>query len=193
MKAVVINRTDRIERLQRSQEQFNCYGMEVEVFPAIITNPGWKGCRDSHLAVLEKYKNEKFILVFEDDVLFISDPMEPIAEVIEELPSDWDMLYLGISPSQEYKKFSPHLYRVNGGYTTHAILWHNRSNGAVNYVLTHRKDILKIDVFLGATVHKIFNCFVIFPILCTQRQEKSDTCHRSDASSIERNYHKFIG
>jgi GR25 family glycosyltransferase involved in LPS biosynthesis len=192
MKAVLINRADRPERLKESQRQFEQYGMEVEVFPAVISNPGWKGCRDSHLAVLEKYKDERFIMIFEDDVLFLEDPMQPIAKVIEELPQNWDMLYLGISPSQKYEKFSPHLYRVNGGYTTHAILWHNRPNGAVNFALSHRKDILKIDVFLGATVHKIFNCFVIYPLLCTQRQEKSDTCHRSDAGSIIRNYNKFI-
>jgi len=166
--------------------------MDVEIFPAVIDSPGWKGCRDSHLAVFDKYKDEKFILVFEDDVLFLSDPMLPIAQAIGELPSDWDVLYLGISPTQRYAKFSPHLYRVNGGYTTHAILWNNRDHGAVNYVLTHRNDILKIDVFFSSVIHKVFHCYVIYPILCTQVQYKSDTCHRSDASSIERNYHKYV-
>lgn len=194
MKTVVINRADRPERLKASQEQFNKYGMEVEVFPAITNPRGWRGCRDSHLAVLEKYQSENFVLVFEDDVLFLAaDPMLPIAQAAGELPPNWDMLYLGISPMQKYMKASPHLYKVNGGYTTHAILWHNRKHGAVEYIFSHRNDILRWDVYLSSVIHKIFNCFVVFPLLATQRQEKSDTCKRSDANSIQRNYLKFIG
>ena len=193
MVAVCINREDRPERLAQSQKQFDKYGMNVEIFSAIIASPGWKGCRDSHLAVLEKYRDIKFILIFEDDVLFLDDPMLSIARVIGELPPDWDMLYLGISPTQKYKRHSNHLFKVNGGYTTHAILWNNKEHGIVDYVLSHRDQILKIDVFASAVLHKIFGCYVIYPLLCTQRQEQSDTCKRSDASSIKRNYNRFVG
>ncbi len=160
------------------------------MFPAITEPGGWKGCRDSHLAVLEKYKLERFIIILEDDVVFLEDPMFPIAEVIKELPSSWDMLYLGISPQEKYERYSPHLFKVGDGYTTHAIMWHNKKNGVVDYIMSHKQEILKWDVYLNV-VHKIFNCFVIYPLLCTQRQEKSDTCQRSDASSIIRNYNKY--
>ena len=193
MKAVCINRVDRPERLKASQEQFSKYGMDVEVFPAITNPRGWRGCRDSHLVVLEKYQSENFLLVFEDDVLFLADPTLPMAEAASELPPNWDMLYLGISPTQRYQRYSEHLFRVNGGYTTHAILWHNRKHGAVEYIFSHRNDILKWDVYLSSVIHKIFNCLVIWPLLCTQIQYKSDTCIKSAASSIQRNYLKFIG
>jgi len=193
MKAVVINRADRPERLKESLKQFDEYGMQVDVFSAVITNPGWKGCRDSHLSVLEKYKEENFILIFEDDVKFLGDPMQPIVDAAKELPPDWDILYLGISPSKPYHKYSDHLYRVNGGYTTHAMLWRNRKGGVVEYILKDRLSIMKWDVYLSSVIHPLFKCFCLYPLLCTQRQEKSDTCHRSDASSIERNYKKYCG
>jgi GR25 family glycosyltransferase involved in LPS biosynthesis len=191
MKAVLINREDRPERLKESRKELNGYGIFFDIFPAVISSPGWKGCRDSHLAVLEKYKDDKFVMVFEDDVMFLNDPMHPIAEVAQELHPAWDMLYLGISPTQKYLKVSPHLYKCNGGYTTHAIIWRYRQGGAVEYILNHKKDILKWDVFLSSVIHKKFNCFVIYPILCTQRQVQSDTCKRSDAGSIVRNYNKY--
>jgi hypothetical protein len=117
--------------------------------------------------------------------------MYKVAEAIKDLPSNWDMLYLGISPTQKCERFSPHLFKVRGGYTTHAIIWNNRHGGAVEYMLKHRKEIMKIDVFISSIIHKIFKCFVIFPILCTQNANfHSDTCRRSDISTIIKNYNK---
>jgi len=192
LKTVVINRQDRPERLRKSQEQFAKYGMEVEVFPAITEPRGWRGCRDSHLAVLEKYKDEELLLVFEDDVLFLGEITKPLNQVINELPVTWDIIYLGISPQEIYKQYSMHSFRVKKGYCAHAVLYHNKPDSAVEYILKNRDSILKYDVFLSERVHPLFNCFVIYPILCLQRQEKSDTCLRSDASSIMRNYQKYI-
>jgi GR25 family glycosyltransferase involved in LPS biosynthesis len=189
MKIVVINREDRPERLKESQKQFEKYDMEVDVFPAVIN--GWRGCRDSHLAVLEKYKDKRYIMILEDDVLFLDNPWKPIAYAMNELPNIWSMLYLGISPQGEYVRYSPHLFKVNGGHTTHAIIWDNKPKGVVEYILQHRNEIQKWDVYLSTVIHKLFECFVIYPILCVQRQEQSDTCHRSDASSILHNYNKY--
>jgi hypothetical protein len=118
--------------------------------------------------------------------------MLSISQAIAELPKGWDMLYLGISPNQKYVKVSPHLYKVNGGYTTHAILWNNKEKGVVDFILNHRVDILKWDVYLSAIIHRMFNVYVIYPILCTQRETgQTDTCKRSDVSTIIKNYNKY--
>lgn len=132
-------------------------------------------------------------MIFEDDVKFLADPMHPLAEVAAELPPEWDMLYLGISPNKPYVRHSAHLFRVNGGYTTHAILWHNKKGGVVEFILKNKMDIAKWDVYLSSVIHPKFNCFVIYPMLCTQRDTgQTDTCKRSDASSILKNYKKYI-
>jgi GR25 family glycosyltransferase involved in LPS biosynthesis len=191
MKIIVINRRDRLERLRESQKQFDLYGIEIEIFPAIIDSLGWKGCRDSHLAVLEKYKDEKCIMILEDDVLFLDDPRIPIAHATMELPENWDCLYLGASPKEPQKHYSAHLYKLHNAHVTHAIIWHNRKGGAIEFILSHKQDINKYDDYLASVIQPKFGCYIIFPILCTQRQEKSDTCHRSDASSIIRNYNKY--
>lgn len=191
MVAVVINRSDRRERRLWCMEQFSKYGMSVELFSAVIDSPGWKGCRDSYFALFEKYHNEKHLMTFEDDVEFLSDPTIAIQEVFKELPLEWDILYFGISPAKPYERISDHLFKVDGGYCTHAMLWRNREGGVVDYILKHRDEVLKIDVFLSSVIHKKFNCYVVYPLLATQRQFQSDTCQRSDVSTIVKNYNKF--
>lgn len=191
MKAVVINREDRPERLAWCTEQFNKWGMNVEVFPAVIDNVGWRGCRDSHLAILDKYRMESYIMVFEDDVLFLRDPAEPITNVFKEVPKDWDLLYLGVSPQEPCTRVSEHLFKVKATTTTHAMLYNNRQYGVVDYILNHKDQILKIDNFYSAVIHKVFNCYVLSPLLCTQKQFQSDTCKRSDVSTIEKNFKKY--
>jgi GR25 family glycosyltransferase involved in LPS biosynthesis len=63
MIAVVINREDRTERLKATKEQLDRFGIEFDLFSAITQPGGWKGCRLSHIAVLEKYRNEDMVWV----------------------------------------------------------------------------------------------------------------------------------
>jgi hypothetical protein len=192
MKTVVISRQDRPERLKRAQEQFVKYGIgEADVFDAFIEIPGWKGCRDSHLGVLEKYKEEDTLLVFEDDVEFLIDPSEPVAESLWELPRIWDLLYLGINPQEKFDRFSDHLFRARKGYCAHAIIYNNTQRRVVPYILNNRGKIQKYDVFLSNIVNEEFVSFVVYPLVCTQWQHSSDTCQRTDSSVIERNYNKY--
>jgi len=187
---VVINREDRPERLIEAKRQLDQYGLEFEVFPAIINKIGWMGCRNSHLKVLELYKDEPTLTIFEDDVKFLSDPIDTMIASLKELPKEWDLLYLGVSPQEPFKKYSDHLYRAGHGYCAHAISYNTRS-GVIDYILKHKQDILKWDVYLSSMINKQFNCFVAFPILCTQVQHKSDTCIRTDSSTIVKNYNRF--
>ena len=189
MKTIVINREDRPERLAATKEQLDRFGIEFEVFPAVIG--GWKGCRLSHLGVLEKYINEDRILIFEDDIHFLQYPQQALEKAFNELPEDWDLLYLGISPLKKYERYSEHLFKVNGGYTTHAILYNNRDDSVIEYILRHRDNVIKWDLFLSNVIHPLFKCFCIYPMTVTQRRERSDTCKYADVSSILRNYQKY--
>ena len=64
----------------------------------------------------------------------------------------------------------------------------------MEYMLNHRGDINKIDVYLSEVIHPIFNCFTIYPLMATQRvTNQSDTCKRSDVLTITNNYQKYVG
>ena len=189
----IINRADRPERLADIREQLSLQQMNGHRFEAFIDKVGWRGCKDSHLALLEKCKKEACFLILEDDCLFVEDINPYLQMANEQLPKNWDCLYLGGSPQKPQVRYSDNLFVARGVITTHAIIWRTRFNGAVEWILSHRDytDTMKWDDFLVEWIQSCFNCFLINPLIITQRQSKSDISKRSDCSSIERNYTKY--
>lgn len=191
MNYYVINRDDRPERWSDVIAEFDKLGVEPTRFSAVVDKPGWKGCRDSHLALIEKCRNDVMFMIFEDDVRFVL-PSSEILLSVSELPRDWDCLYLGVSPRSPQSRYSKHLFKLSGDcYTTHAMLWHTRPKGAVEYILDHKDEIQKIDVYFAEVIQPKFNMFVCSPMAAIQHQYQSDTCGRSDVSTVVTNYEKY--
>ena len=188
----IINRPDRPDRLAHAREQLSLQGLNARLFPAFITKPGYIGCKQSHLAIMEKCKTDVSFMILEDDILFLQNFNDVIDEAIRELPSDWDCLYLGASPKQPQERYSDHLFRLKNAHVTHGIIWHTREGGAIEYILSHKDSIKKIDDFFANVIQPLFNCFLVYPMMATQTSNfKSDTCTRSDVSTIERNYNLY--
>jgi GR25 family glycosyltransferase involved in LPS biosynthesis len=191
----VINRSDRPERLHDVRIELENQQINAHRFEAIICPIGYMGCAASHLAIIiEKCKNQKIFMVLEDDAEFLLDReavTRILADAMEELPSDWDLLYLGCSPQKPQVRYSDSLFLIDQAKCTHAMIWHNRDHGAIEYILNHKSDIRKIDRYLYEVIQPKFNCFATFPMLVTQKQSKSDVSKRSDCSTIEKNYNKY--
>lgn len=191
MNYYIINLDDRPDRLRRVTKELRAVGIPFTRVPAIRTIPGRVGCARSHVRALMQAEGD-VVTIFEDDVKFIG-PRELIHQTMWELPEDWDMLYLGASPQEPLTAYSDHLFRLGKSKTTHAIVWHRRPGGAMEYVIEHEDSIdVAIDNWLSREVHPRFNCFLAYPLICTQHQTSSDTCRRMDASSIERNYRLYV-
>jgi len=190
MKSYVINLDRRPERWYVVREHLHDMGISVVRFSGI--EGGWRGCRDSHLAVLSMAKDEEMFAIYEDDVEFVGQ-MTDVCYCLSQLPKEWDCLYLGGSPQEPQLKYSDNLYKANNVICAHAIMWHNRRGGAVEYILAHRNEIQKIDVFLAKAIQPFFNCFLAYPMITIQRvTNTSDTCKRSDVSTIIKNYDKYV-
>jgi GR25 family glycosyltransferase involved in LPS biosynthesis len=189
MKTWVINLDRRIERWYYIREHLAEHDLKPIRFTAIDKNPGWVGCRQSHLEILRQSRNEDAILIFEDDAMFVND-MAIVDMAIEQLPINYDVLYLGASPQEPQERYSKNLFRLHNALCLHAYLITN-NNGCIDYILNHAETIRKIDDFFAHDVQYHFNCFVCYPIVCTQRQFQSDTCKRSDVSTILTNFNKF--
>ncbi len=88
--AVVINRTDRPDRLMRFYRHWQALGWDLPlmVFPAVVTPDGTMGCMGTHMAAL---MTDKPTLVLEDDAVFdlgqVGTHQAP--------PEDWEVLWLG--------------------------------------------------------------------------------------------------
>jgi hypothetical protein len=108
-----------------------------------------------------------------------------------QLPSNADMLFYGISPQEPLEQYSEYLFRVRNSLCMHAyVIWN--TNGLMDFVLRHRYEINKIDKWFSERVYPFYNCFVVYPLWVVQRQYPSDTCKRSDVSTIEKNFRKFV-
>jgi len=149
------------------------------------------GCRDSHFECMETMKDLGVFMIAEDDMLCLTDnPKEDLKRMMNELPECWDALWLGSNLQKPLKKHSDSLYRLDGGgWTTHAIIWNNQ-NGVIDYILKHKDDIFKLDVFLADVVQEKFECYITYPMFATQKQWHSDIMKSTDVSAILRNYNK---
>lgn len=95
-KVVVINLDKRVDRLEKITKQLDDLGITFERFSAIDgtgKNPIIAG-RDSHLQVWRENLGKK-VLVLEDDAYFVDDFQERFDQVIQTLPENWDVFYLG--------------------------------------------------------------------------------------------------
>jgi GR25 family glycosyltransferase involved in LPS biosynthesis len=190
----VINRDDRPARWKDVQLELNRAGITVfERFSAFPTKPGWHGCRMSHMAIMRLCEDKATFCIFEDDVIFLDDVILLIELAMAQLPSNWSCLYLGASPQKPQQRYSENLFKLNDALCAHAIIWNNCiPNGAVEYILNNEADIIKWDDYLAKVIQPQFNCFVTYPMVATQRADyQSDTCHRSDTTTILRNYNLF--
>jgi GR25 family glycosyltransferase involved in LPS biosynthesis len=190
MKTFVINldrRPDKWAYVTKELDRVDIVG--ITRFTAFDTKPGWIGCRESHLAIMEQCKDDTWFAILEDDVLFIGD-VDDAFLIDAELPPNWDIIYLGVSPREPQVRYSKRLFKVNNAVCMHAYIMTNK-NGCVDYVLNHRDEIKKIDDFFAKEVQPRFNCFVVYPMLVTQTQFDSDTCHRSDVSTILTNFNLY--
>jgi GR25 family glycosyltransferase involved in LPS biosynthesis len=195
MRTFVINLAERTDRWDRVKPQLDAVNQPYERFEAI--KGGWKGCRDSHLAVLNTAKgfrwHDKYrhILILEDDVDMIPEWRQELMKVLMHTPLDWDIIYLGASPQAPLERYNDHLYVAKNCLCTHAMLYNNSHKGVVDYILEHRAEINKIDVFYKDVIQEKFKCFLTFPLISTQWDDKSNTCTRSDISTIAKNYLKY--
>jgi GR25 family glycosyltransferase involved in LPS biosynthesis len=95
-KVVVVNLDKRTDRLEKITKQLDDLGITFERFSAIDgtgKNPMLAN-RDSHLQVWRENLGKK-ILVLEDDAYFVEDFQERFDQVIQTLPENWDVFYLG--------------------------------------------------------------------------------------------------
>lgn len=188
MKAYYINLKERADRWVQVQPDLEKLGIPVERFEAIWDVIGHQGCIKSHLGVLEMAKDQGIFMVLEDDIKIIGD-LDDLNKAMEQLPPDWDMLYLGATLMRPLVRYSPNLFKLQSGLTTHAIIYNNQ-NRVCEYILEHMAGA-HVDVFM-MQVQKLFNCYITYPIIMTQFPGDSDTTGDwTDYEEIERTYKKY--
>ena len=174
-KVVVINLDKRTDRLQKISKQLDELGIVFERFSAIDgtgKDPITAGTM-SHTQVWKKYQGLK-VLVLEDDALFVDNFNEKFTEVMQTLPSDWDIFYLGalVAPTTgKIVKVNEHWYKqiVSTGTQAYCL-----KPGKMDYFYNRLKDYewyIDIGLRLEAVSN---NCYITQPNLVTQSPGYSD-------------------
>lgn len=189
MKAYVINldsRPDRLASFQRNKIPF-----EVERFPGVVTTCGEDGCTLSHIAILKTQKVFPFA-VFEDDCVLIED-WSIVERAMDQLPKDWDALWLGATLRIPLVRYSENLYRLRRAHTTHAIIYNTRR--IVKDVLERYESFKgsNIDIYYCRMLQKKFNCYITYPMVATQLSDYSDIAkvHTDNHNHILHQYKRY--
>ena len=174
-KVVVINLDKRTDRLEKISKQLDELGIVFERFSAIDgtgKDPITAGTI-SHTQVWKKYQGLK-VLILEDDALFVDDFNEKFAEVIQTLPSDWDIFYLGalVAPTTgKIIKVNEHWYKqvVSTGTQAYCL-----KPGKMDYFYNRLKDY-EWYIDIGLRVEAVSNnAYITQPNLVTQYAGYSD-------------------
>lgn len=126
------------------------------------------------------FSDDNRLLHLEDDVAFCD--LDHLSQAISELPTDWDILYLGANlvcwnngePAPE--RYSPHLFRVRAAWTTHAIAYHKR---CVRRIL-ERQPEFSAQMFDNALSDLLpeLNAYCVAPMVAWQRPRVSSIWQR---------------
>lgn len=211
-KILVLSLPQRSDRRKQFAESFASTGLDwqIETVPSIygrvlpvpkiigtIGNGGY-GCWCSHLLVLLRALSEGWenYLLFEDDAIFTDDFRRVFERATQELPEDWDQLYLGFQPlntrQAKFEKYSRHLLRVGDAHRAHAYMLNRR---AYPVYLKHLFDIADkpaeyhIDHWFGQlhlareNGRRVVNVFATYPQIVNQSAGLSDI---NGADNVER-------
>lgn len=141
-------------------------------------HPGDIGCTLSHLKVVQQAKLDgaPFYLVLEDDALFRPGFEALFSHYWNQVPMDADMVYLGANHNNQIiNLINENIIKVNGSYTTHAIVIKNTVYD--DLIRVWSEPVKQVDVLLSE-LHSKFNCYSFYPNLVGQRAGVSDILGR---------------
>jgi GR25 family glycosyltransferase involved in LPS biosynthesis len=187
-KIFCVNLDRRPDKWELCEKEFAKHGLIVERLPAIEgkTIPyegrlpaGAIGNAMSHSRILRiaKELGLQSVLIFEDDVEFDNRLQEKFSLWINEVPNNWDLLYLGGNHNwvETLPLCSPHLMKLDNTYATHAYAVKN----TLYDLTTQRLETFSTegDVIM-AEIQKVSNSYCFVPNLAWQRAGVSDVFNR---------------
>jgi len=175
-KIYCINLDSRPDRWELAKEEFQkaCILDRVERFSAVAMpeNPA-RGNHLSHAQCIRKAKEAgaKNVLIFEDDIEWLDNPLE-LKRVIPEL-KEWDLLYLGVNTERVCYQESYHLARLTFAYSTHAYAINNTLFDTL-IELNEDPKTLHNDVRMSDEIVPKYKCYATIPLLAGQRKSFSN-------------------
>lgn len=173
----LINLDRRPDRLEKCTAEFRSVGIkDVHRVSGIEDENPAIGCHLSHAtcfadAIMEGCDR---ILIFEDDIEFFPNALQNMANSLSDLPSNWDMFYLGGNlDSYRAYEITPTIAKLEGIFATHAYAV-RRNLFQLLYDVNCNRDITPNDVYYAQHIHPNYQCYLAMPLVAGQRRDFSD-------------------
>lgn len=168
----VVHQACRPDRMMNIADEMKKMYLDYDVYyaedpPGI--NSREAACSCSHIDALRGISG--LLLICEDDVTFLHQAREVFNKAFEQLPEDWDMLYLGGNIHEPAERFSENLFRVRMGvHCNHAILYTEKAR---SFILSSydvwTNEIKAFDHWLYIEGQGKMNCYICSPMIAYQR------------------------
>lgn len=174
-KVYILNQDSRPDRWAQFEEEAARIGLTgYERVATIPADQPYQSFCLSQQNLLKTFVNSGGVnlLALEDDCIFR--PLSHFQEAMSELPSDWDLLYLGANVFEEKpERVNKHLFRLRSAWTSHAIAY---SRKAAEYIAEHYPagNFIMFDEWIRVNVQSTMNCYLIQPMVAWQRPCHSD-------------------
>lgn len=194
-KVYCINLKEREDRWQDCLKNFERYDLKnFERIEAIKVNgdihpkrKGQIGCALSFAKCFEQIKknNYKKVLIFEDDFTFKynkNQTFEKLNLALQELPENWDSLFLGGTLINDYgifpiQKHSDNLLKLQSAHCLHSVAFSEKGVNKIFEFFKNQNDwkmqlinnFEAIDIFFASNYQNKTNSFITSDLLCYQR------------------------
>ena len=191
MKVYVLNVKENTERLAQFTENYPSCLPEFQVWEALtgedVVKPDWWQSSSNRWSLVENYINilsedtDEDILIFEDDCTFAEDFEEKYTAFLEEVPDNWDMLYLGAQHIAIPEQVSDNVLKLVNSVCGHAVIYKNSiRQELINWYrqpywgCKHMPDMRRAQ----AMVKGKFKCYSPLVNICGQAQGYSELSKR---------------
>lgn len=185
-----INLKKRNDRREQATAEFHKVGLEkraVFIYGEDNKKDGRIGLQTTLHKIFSYAIESKLdrILIFEDDVQFINDPVHKLKLALNDLKyafnNKFDLLYFGATRTQPCMKVTNNLMLLHGGLSAHAVCYNHT---VFKDYAKHLKRVINqgcietdydiSDVFLAAEIQTRGKSYMIYPVIATQRPGYSD-------------------
>ena len=168
--AVCINLRTRKDKKRNMKIQAKRKDINIKYYTTTLNENPKRGCLLSHLDVINKAEedNVQQLLILEDDAKFILNP-----RVLQEPPSDWDMLYLGGTVHRIMNRDNKAWPRV-ACWTTHAYIINMNNKKLLEDIRKAYDYKEEIDRFYLEKIHTNYNVYMSDPMIAIQKEGYSD-------------------
>lgn len=200
-KTYCINLERRLDRKEKSLSLFKKHGIDATMWPAVDgqkltgrhpmnnfdpNNKGAVGCLRSHRAVLQDAIANRYerICIFEDDLEIQDDFNKKLKSLIDNLPADWDMAYLGChfhGLKEPNQRIAGNVFKMHRAFGIYGVIMKNTVFKKILEVSKEEK--IPMDNYI-TQVQPTINAYCAIPFLVKVIPDFSDIANKFEEYKI---------